>query len=118
MELSSVDENRGICLTNKIWAYLQAGLYILATDTPAQVVFIQEHEGHGEVFDASTQRHRGTENNKYRSLEGTLNYIVENIDTIRNEKKDRFERAKEYSWENESVKLVSIWDKVLNTNKI
>ncbi len=80
--------------------------------------------GMGLVFDALTQRHGGQINTeaqrteKYKSLEDTLNYIVNNIDTIRNQKKDRFERAKEYSWENESVKLVNIWDKVLNTNKI
>ena len=118
LELSSVDENRGICLTNKIWTYLQAGFYILATDTPAQIAFIEEHEGHGLVFDALTQRHGATEKMKYKSLEETLDYIVNNIEAIRNQKKERFERAKEYSWENESVKLVNIWDRVLNTNKI
>ena len=114
LELSSIDENRNICLTNKIWAYLQSGLFILATNTPAQVEFMNEHERNGIVFDASTQSQSGTEKINLVSLDEALNYIVNNIDTINKEKKNRFKRAKEFSWEKESHKLKNILIEINN----
>ncbi len=47
IEDPTADENRNICLTNKIWSYFQAGLYIVATNTLAQQQFMQLFEQHG-----------------------------------------------------------------------
>jgi hypothetical protein len=52
IELSSADFNRDICLTNKIFAYTQAGLFVLATDTAAQKKFIEEHNAKISGFDS------------------------------------------------------------------
>lgn len=45
--------NRDICLTNKIFTYLQAGLPVLASSTKAQLVFMQAYPVAGKVYHAS-----------------------------------------------------------------
>jgi glycosyltransferase involved in cell wall biosynthesis len=42
--------NRNICLTNKVFTYLQAGLAVIASDTRAQKAFLTENTGIGNVF--------------------------------------------------------------------
>lgn len=111
-ELPTADENRQICLTNKIWAYMQAGLYILATDTPAQVGFMNEHLGHGLICEIDeTERRIGATIND--PVSEAVVKILNSIETIRMEKKERFERAKEYSWEKENEKLQWMWETIL-----
>ncbi|MBN2663701.1 MAG: hypothetical protein JXR68_08640 [Bacteroidales bacterium] len=102
IELNSVDFNRQICLTNKIWAYLQSGLYILATDTPAQVQFINEHANNGLITKQSTEQ-----------FKKNIAFVIENIKSIRLNKLQRFEYAKQFSWEVESKKLKEIWNNIL-----
>lgn len=51
IEVESNDYNRQICLTNKIFSYLQSGLYILATNTPAQEQFMTSHHKNGMMTD-------------------------------------------------------------------
>jgi hypothetical protein len=75
IEQKTSDFNRDICLTNKIFAYSQAGLYILATNTSAQKLFMEEHAGLGVV----SGQNRGEMGN-------TVRYLIENIETIRKEK--------------------------------
>jgi hypothetical protein len=41
-----------------------------------------------------------------------MEQIIENIDLIRKEKKNRFEYAKKLGWESESQKLVEIWQDI------
>ena len=88
------DFNRDICLTNKIWAYFQAGFYILATKTKAQIEFMKQNAGHGELMTFEKEQ---------------LNLIVHNLTqekhTIRSEQKKRFLRAKAYSFEKEMEPL-------------
>ncbi len=98
IELNTADYNRQICLTNKIWAYLQSGLYILATDTAAQVQFMQEHHDHG----ITTQQN-------VTAMQQAIENILQNIDIIRAQKETRFERAKAFSWEKEATKLEEMW---------
>ncbi len=50
MEQADSNLNRDICLTNKIMAYTQSGLYVLATDTSAQIAFLNEHPNLGIVI--------------------------------------------------------------------
>lgn len=102
IEISATDLNKDIALSNKIFTYAQAGLYILATDTAAQVQFMKEHPALGQV---SAQSHDG--------MEKAIGYIVENVDEIRKDKKNRFAFAKKLSWENESGKLVQAWENTL-----
>ena len=98
LELNTADFNRQICLTNKIFAYAHSGLYILATNTQAQVQFMKEHEYIGALTAQTTE-----------AFEKSIKEIINNIDEIRKNKQKRFEYAQQLAWENEREKLVSIW---------
>ena len=96
------DFNNMIALSNKIWAYFQAGLYIFATKTKAQALFIQEHGEHGILALP-----------EINDLNRKIVTILQKIDQIRHLKKQRFEAAKDFSWEKESEKLTEIWNSIL-----
>lgn len=102
LEQVTSDINRDICLTNKIFAYAQSGLYILATATRGQSAFLNEHSILGQLC-----------NSDENTLEMTLDTLIKNIFEIRKIKNERFEYAKKLSWENESKKLVDIWRELL-----
>lgn len=92
------DKNRSICLTNKIWAYFQSGLFIVATDTTAQKEFILKNSLHGDYYHDTNK------------LEGILLELTHNIVLVRKNKKLRFENAQKNNWDNESFKLVEVWE--------
>lgn len=104
LEDGSIDLNRNICLTNKIWSYLLAGLYIVATDTEAQCHFLEEYTGHGvntslseDIFTAAIAR------------------LIKDRETIRASGISRFEKAAAAGWEKESVILLRQWQKILKS---
>lgn len=99
IELNTADFNRQICLTNKIWAYLQSGLYILATNTPAQIDFLKKFRNHGFVSKQDEL-----------SFEKGIENIISNIESIRTNKKLRFDNSKENAWEFEKLKLNTFWE--------
>ncbi len=92
------DLNNNIAVSNKIWAYFQSGLYILASNTPAQLQFIEKHKNCGIIAQQNTN-----------SFINKISEIIDTIDTIRVNKKTRFEYAKNFAWEQESQKLLQIW---------
>lgn len=94
-------DNRSICLTNKIFAYFLSGLWILATDTPAQREFIDRHRGHGALSALDPV-----------SLTAQIEYIIENASDIRSQKAQRFHAAKHACWENEKNLLLDAWSNV------
>ncbi len=94
LELNSADLNRQICLTNKIFAYAQAGLFIFATDTPAQIEFINQHQGLGTL----------TKQDK-EDMEKKIEKLVKMKSDILAKANHRFELAKEYSYDKEQIKL-------------
>jgi hypothetical protein len=96
-EDNKTDSNRNLCLTNKIISYYQAGLYILASDTIAQREFLHSRTLHGKYFKNALE------------FEDELKSIFENLASVRNEKKSRFELASKENWENESTRLSSTW---------
>jgi len=98
LELKSTDLNRNIALTNKIFAYAQSGLYILATNTDAQLQFINNHKNSGIVC----------EQENLSNCEQKIVYIIENIKKIRQNKKQRFLSHQKLAWETEANKLHSI----------
>ncbi len=89
--------NKELCLSNKIFSYLLAGLYIFATNTPAQSVFIESHLGSGTVSGQSTDE-----------MLPVIKKIIDSIDSIRQEKSVRFENARKYGWEAEQNKLTEL----------
>jgi hypothetical protein len=92
LENKTQDFNRDICLTNKIWAYFQSGLYILATETQAQRQFLSEKPWAGEIMGKDEKKKR-------------LSWLIENKEQIRKHSQNRFEKAKSYAWEEEGAIL-------------
>lgn len=102
LELSSTDLNRNHALTNKLFAYLQSGLFVLATDTPAQKEFMDKNPGFGILCGQTSQ-----------DIFESIIFIRDNIKDIRSKSIKRFNEAKKFAWENESKKLIEVWEKVL-----
>jgi glycosyltransferase involved in cell wall biosynthesis len=102
LDYSEKDLNRQLALTNKIFAYYQAGLYIFAFNTPAQKIFIEE-------YNCGILADHKNENNVMHAFR----YISNNISEIREFKKERQELSKIIAWENEVSKLYDLWNKTL-----
>lgn len=98
----NVDENRTICLTNKIFTYLLAGLYVIATPTEAQKLLMAKFPDHGIVVDSTIEK-----------MDACIKNIINNIQTIRIEKERRFKDVSTISWEYEEKKLLYAWKKNL-----
>lgn len=98
----AVDENRELTITNKLLAYLQAGLYVAVAGTKAQRAFMQELPGHGTCFDFSGN-----------NVEKLMEQLVLDIEMIRKDKLKRFESFRERNWEAESILLYNTWSEKL-----
>lgn len=98
LELTTADLNKRLALSNKIFAYVQAGLYVVATDTPAQELFITENKFAGELAAQEPAQ-----------LRDVIKGVAARMQIIRNEKMSRFERAQAMSWEVESTRLQKKW---------
>lgn len=90
--------NRQLALTNKIIAYVQAGLFILATPTPAHQLFLDEIESGHRVIDYNSI-----------SILTCINQLIEEKAIIRADRPERFHNGRNYDWELYSDKLLSIW---------
>lgn len=94
LESADADENRDICLTNKILAYAQAGLYVLATMTQGQIQFLNALDySAGELIDID--------------LSSSLSQLDIKALSIQ-EKQKRWEKAKNFAWEQEQKKLLKL----------
>lgn len=93
LEQQKTDLNRDLCLTNKIISYCQAGIYIFASNTKAQTQLINNFPELGII---------STDFSK------DLKFIIENIQAIRERKKNRFEIGSKFSWETQQKKLQDI----------
>jgi hypothetical protein len=94
LENPEADGNRNWCLTNKILAYVQAGLYVLATDTYGQDQFLNTL---GDDFG--------------RIIKTTLKKELETLDKEKlrlQNKVRRWEKAKTIAWETEAEKLLHL----------
>lgn len=96
LESINSDENRNICLANKVLAYAQAGLYILATKTYGQKQFLSSlNYKAGELI--------------VKDLTTSLSELNKEQLTIR-KKQVRWEQAKAFSWEVEQQKLNNLFE--------
>jgi hypothetical protein len=102
IEDAGSDFNRDICLTNKIWSYFQAGLYIIASDTTAQQLFISQYAQNGICISLDAE-----------NLDHQINSLLQNKQQIRIAKSVRIEQAASVNWENESAILKQKWNDVL-----
>jgi hypothetical protein len=97
------DLNNQLAISNKMLAYFQSGLYILASDTKAQKQFLEMHPESGRV---TTLDEKG--------FTSTLNQLVQQKKSIRDKAAGRFERAKDFCWEEESKKLMNSWHEIIH----
>lgn len=95
------DRNNDLAISNKLLSYSQAGLYVMATNTNGQYSFINNFPEMGTCFDYR-------KNNSNEILEAILN----NMDSIRNNRKERFEKFKGNNWETESLMLIKALDSI------
>jgi len=97
--------NRDICLTNKIFTYLQAGLTIVASNTTAQKAFLNEYPEIGEVY----------QKNEIQSLKNILSVYLADRELLHNACAASLKLGKEkMNWESESKKLLNLVNKTLN----
>jgi len=94
LERQSADYNRNICLTNKQFAYLQSGLYVIATNTLAHTTFFKDHPNLASIIDQTSE-----------SMEKELKGLIERKKSLRKESKARFEYGKRFSFDKEISKL-------------
>jgi hypothetical protein len=91
--------NRTICITNKLLAYYQAGLYILATDTEAQEQFLRQHPSHGIITSLS-------------NLQEGLQQLAQQKETIRAGAQTRYADAAKHHAAAELQQLAHCWEKI------
>jgi len=92
-----VNRNKILAISNKIIAYAQAGLYIIATDTPGHLSFLEKTEEYSLV---STDM---------SNVNIVLKNLVKDINSLRNNNLKRYELGNNYNWENQSNDLNTIW---------
>ena len=97
--------NRQICLTNKIFTYIQSGLAILASDTDAQRKFLSQYSSAGRVYKKEDAN----------SLAAELDYYAENRNELDRCKRLNFCLGQtEMNWEKEQKKFISAIESFLN----
>ena len=93
------DINRNLCLTNKLLAYVQAGLFVIYTNTKAQAAFMQARLPNGEVLEI----------NKTNPVAVVQN-LVENKHLIRSYRSKAYSDSLLQNWETASEKLLNAWN--------
>ena len=97
--------NRDICLTNKIFTYIQSGLALIASDTQAQRLFLEQHPNVGLRYSK----------NNADELYYTIKYYHDNRDILKKVKAHNFEFGQnELNWETESLKFTKLIESVLH----
>jgi len=85
-------KNRDICLTNKIFTYIQSGLAVLASDTLAQEDFLRNYPNLGLVFKKDDEK----------ELANRIASYINNKSLLHNHKKEALNLgASQLNWETE-----------------
>ncbi|MEP6614288.1 MAG: hypothetical protein ABJA76_20435 [Mucilaginibacter sp.] len=91
--------NRDICLTNKIFTYVQAGLAVIASNTIAQQGLINDYPGAGKIY----------EHGNIQSLVQAISNFYSNRDDLYSAKKASYNIARnELNWGKESEKFIAL----------
>ncbi len=105
---SKVPINRDICLTNKIFTYMQAGLAIVASDTTAQKDFIAKNPTIGSIYPSG----------KPKALaEILLSYYQDRALLTAARHKALRLAHEQYNWEVESTKFLEIVEHTLHRHQ-
>ena len=105
LEMSKTDINKQLAISNKLYAYMQAGLYILATNTLGHETVLKNSQSMGVVCGQAPE-----------NIKEALLTIKDNISNIKKESSRRFRTGLEYSWENNCEILKKQWTLITNTN--
>jgi len=98
LEQSNIDLNKDICLANKLFAYVQSGLFVLATNT----------RGHRQFFEANP--HFGVLiNQNAESFSKALKGLIQIKNQLREGRKKRFEKGKDFAFRKEMSNLRHQW---------
>jgi glycosyltransferase involved in cell wall biosynthesis len=98
------NQNRDLCLTNKLFTYLLAGNAMVATDTSAQKSFLADNQGIGSIY----------EQEDAINLSHILKNYIDNPELLHNHRKNALELGKtKYNWEIEKTYFLKNVAKVL-----
>jgi glycosyltransferase involved in cell wall biosynthesis len=92
------DLNNELAVSNKILAYAQAGLFILASKTQGQTSFLTESGLEYIQYDRNID-----------SLKASLNYLVMTKDAIRSGRPERIKKAYKFDFDKYTDQLLSRW---------
>ena len=98
-------ENRNICLTNKLFTYLIAGLCIVASDTLAQKKFMHSHPSIGALYRHDDATELSLQIKRFYYDRALLAACKKNALALANT---------ELNWERESEKLKHIIEKIVS----
>lgn len=91
--------NRDICLTNKIFTYIQSGLAVIASDTKAQSIFLQEYPDCGLLYRKAD----------IESLTENISYYINHAEHLYRTRQYNFELGQStLNWENESRQFLRL----------
>ena len=97
--------NRDVCLTNKIFTYLQAGLAVVASDTTAQKQFINENPTLGFCY----------EKGNAQQLASVLKRLIDQPELLLQTKQAAYHAARlNLNWETESIKFLNVVEETLS----
>lgn len=94
--------NRNICLTNKLFTYIQSGLVVLASNTDAQRLFISDYQSIGKVYSNASQ------------LAEMIMFYDKNRQALSATKASNYELGlSSLNWETESKKFLAVIHKII-----
>lgn len=97
--------NRDICLTNKIFTYIQSGLSLIVSDTTAQKQLLEEYPDMGMVY---------KKNNPDSLAEVLQTYVEDRALLLKHQQQASQYAEKILNWEVEKQKFLSIIKKTLD----
>ena len=104
-----VNLSRALCVTNKFFFYLLAGLAVAASDVPGQKLVMAENPGTGFVFPAGDAA----------ALAGFIREWIRDPEKLKRQKEASLAAARDrWNWEQESQKIVRLCRKALETRHV
>lgn len=99
--------NRDLCLTNKLFTYLNAGLAIISSDTMAQKAFMKKHSEVGSMYSTDD----------YESLKDIIRLYYNNRKLLKETQKNSFDLGNNIlNWETEKSKFLSLVKSIIYHN--
>ncbi|WPU98358.1 hypothetical protein SNE26_20240 [Mucilaginibacter sp. cycad4] len=96
---TGVPLNRDICLTNKIFTYIQCGLAMIVSDTQAQTLFMEQYPNTGKLY----------QKNNLQSLMDCIGFYLQNPDALYRTRLQNHQLGQvELNWETERHQFLNL----------